>query len=302
MMPDSGKFRRACGWLLVVSCYAPLPRKGQPSAPHVGCAGRFSTMTLEIVTALTRDDLFSALRRKDILVPASRKCRTTAHTETYIFCHLLSTLAIADTLTFPLSVHQQDKPDAVIRVGNTAIGIEITEAIPQQFAHLCAVAQQKYPRGHWLPAIHPLWDAPTFTPAEMQALLEKCAPGKAGSDQAERESAKLSLRCIASGWIADQAESEWANYILKCIDDKVATLAKPDFSKYDQNWLSIYDNLPLPTICLSRALKILRPLLTNRWLCHPTFNTLFVEHNLTIIKITAHASTHFAVNDLWAVR
>jgi hypothetical protein len=256
-------------------------------------------MTLEIANALNRDDLFSVSRREDISVPATRKVRTTTHAETYTIYHLLSTLAAADKLTFPLSVYQQDKPDALIRAGNTEIGVEITEAIPKQFAHLCAVAQQKYP-GHWLPAIHPLWDAPEFTSIEMQALLEKCDPSKVRADQAEKE---LYLRCITSGgWVADQAEREWANYVLKCVDAKLDKLAKPDFGKHEQNWLSIYDNLPLPHVRLAQAVAILRPLLTDRWLRQPAFDTLFVEHNFTIAKITASVSAHFAVNDLWSLR
>jgi hypothetical protein len=250
-------------------------------------------------------DFMSALGGIDIAVPARIDGREKHHTETYIACRLLSTLAEADRLRFPVSVSRRDppndRPDVVMRTGNGQVGIEITEAIPEQFAHLCAVAQQKYP-GHLLPAIHPLWDAPTFTPAEMKALLEKSSAKEGGADQAERDSANFYLRCVASGgWVADQAEREWANFILNCVNAKLDNLAKPDFGKYDQNWLAIYDNLPLPHVNLGHAVAILRPLLTNRWLCHPAFDALFVEHNLTIAKITATASMHFAVNNLWSV-
>lgn len=238
-------------------------------------------MTFCINAVSNKNDLLLALRNTDITVPPRIEGRTTSDTEIYSICHLLSALAFADKLTFPFSVCQQDRPDALICLGNTEIGVEITEAIPTQFAHLCAVAQKRYP-GHWVPTVHALWDEPNFTVAGMQALLEKSTPA-------------------SSGWVADEPGREWANFILKCVDAKLDKLAKPDFGKHDQNWLAIYDNLPLPHVNLAHAVAILRPLLTDRWLCHPAFDALFVEHNLTIAKITATASAHFAVNNLWSV-
>jgi hypothetical protein len=185
--------------------------------------------------------------------------------------------------------------------GNTEIGVEITEAIPKQYAHFCAVAQQKYP-DHWLPAIHPLWDAPSFTDAEMQVLLEK-SPAKVEAGQAESKSANLYIRRVASGgWVADQAEREWANFILQCIDAKLKTLANPEFCKRDQNWLSIYDNLPLPNVNLAQAVAILRPCLTERWRHCPSFGSIFVERSFTVVWITANTSKCFAATDLWSVQ
>jgi hypothetical protein len=240
-------------------------------------------MTLEIEKVWNRDDLFSALRGTDISVPPRNEGRTTAHRETYNICHLLSTLARVDELTFPISARQQDRPDVLISTGNTEIGIEITEAIPQQFAAFCAFVNREYP-GHWLPAIHFPWDAPHLTDYDkVRELLRKRA-----------------VAC--SGWMADEPEREWADFILSVIDRKLKSLAEPDFGKHDRNWLSICDNLPLPMVHLAQAVIILRPLLRDRWFCHPGFDAVFVEHGSEIVKLTATQSTRFCVNNLWSVR
>lgn len=229
------------------------------------------------------DDLTSALRNIDISVPSRIEGRKTHHTETYIVCRLLSTLAGANQLAFPISVSPRDppndRPDVFMRTRNAQIGLEITEAIPQQFAALCALAEQEFP-DRWFPADLFPWGAGSLTKDEMRALLRQNAPA-------------------ASGWIDDTPEREWALFMQKVVEIKRTKLAQPGFDKFEQNWLCIYDNLPLPNVHLARAIEILKQLLKDYWDCSPIFDVLLIERDTVIARITANKSEHFVVNELW---
>jgi hypothetical protein len=83
------------------------------------------------------------------------------------------------------------------------------------------------------------------------------------------------------------------------VDTKLRKLARADFRKFDQNWLSIYDNLPMPNINLAEAIGLLRPLLEDRWSGTSFFDTLFVEHGPVIARVTAKGSQHLVLKDLW---
>src|SRR5438067_6474635 len=103
-------------------------------------------MFLNLTDVQNCDDLTSALRNVDISVPSRIDGRKTHHTETYILCRLLATLAGANQLDFPISIIRRDppndRPDAVMLTKSAQVGIEITEAIPERFAALCALAEK----------------------------------------------------------------------------------------------------------------------------------------------------------------
>lgn len=231
------------------------------------------------IQATSAEELWAELKRMDISVPARTDGRTTHHTETRTICRLLSTLAKVEPLCFPLIVAHRDKPDFLIDAGSRKAGIEITEAISQQFADFCALAEREFPDALLEPA-HFRWDAPSRTIEEMRALLRHS-------------------QLTSDGWAGDRPEQEWARFILSAVDSKLAKLARPDFDKFDENWLSIYDNLPLPNIDLDKAITLLRPLLQDRWSRTPSFHTVFVEHGAVIAKITASGSENFVLNDIW---
>lgn len=235
---------------------------------------------MDIQVATCKDDLCAALMGVDISVPARTAGRKTPHTETYTISHLLSTLAEGNLLSYPLSVTHRDKPDFLIEGGTSKIGIEVTEAISQQYAAYCALAEREFPDVLLEPA-HFRWGAPNLTVDEMRELLRQS-------------------QLTSDGWVGDGPEQEWALFIQSAVDTKLAKLARSDFGKFDHNWLSVYDNLPLPNLHLGNAIAILQPLLQDRWSLAPAFDTLFVEHGPVIAKITAGGSAHLVLNDLWA--
>ena len=226
------------------------------------------------------EDLLSALRMTDISGPARTGGRTTAHTEEYTICHLLSTLATHNHLRFPLTVSSRDRPDVFIEAGGVGIGIEITESIPEQFASLCALAEKEFP-DTWLPVDHFPWDAPPLTKKQTRSLLTTKA-------------------VVPSGWLSNEPEREWAHFMRRVIDTKLSKLVHPDFARFDQNWLSIYDNMPLPNVHLADASAILRPLLEEHWGGCPSFDKVFIERGPVIAAITSSASEHLVVSDLWS--
>jgi hypothetical protein len=232
------------------------------------------------IQAASAEELWAELKRVDISVPARTDGRTTHDTETWTICRLLSTLAKAEHLCFPLRVVHRDRPDFEIDAGSRKAGIEITEAITQQFAAYCALAERECPDA-LLELAHFGWDAPNRTTEEMRALL-------------------CQSQLTSDGFAGDRPEQDWARFILSTVDSKLAKLARPDFTKFDENWLSIYDNLPLPDIFdLDKAIAFLRPLLQDRWSRTPSFHVVFVEHGAVIAKITASGSENLVLNDIW---
>jgi hypothetical protein len=236
-------------------------------------------MTVNIPPTPTSDALFALLSEIDLSVPGRTDGRTTDHVETWTICRLLSTLAAAGVLTFPVSATHRDRPDLLIKDGSKTIGVEITEAISQQYARYCALAEREFPEVFLEPA-HFRWDSPERTVEEMRTLLRQ-------------------TQLTSEGWVGDHPEKEWALFMQSVVDNKLKKLARPDFAKFDQNWLSIYDNLPMPHIYLSNAIGFLQPLLEDRWARIPGFDTLFIEHGPVIARITATGSDHLLLNDLW---
>jgi hypothetical protein len=237
-------------------------------------------MAVNIPTTACSDELFALLRQIDISVPGRTQKRTTHHAETYTICHLLSTLGAAGRLTFPASLEHRDKPDFLLEDAGKSIGIEVTEAISQQYAAYCALAEREFPSA-LLELGHFRWDSPERTAEEMRALLRQ-------------------RKLTSEGWAGNAPEREWALFIQSAVDNKLAKLARPDFAKFDCNWLSIYDNLPMPNIHLGDAITLLRSLLQDRWSQSPRFDALLVEHGPVIAYITAAGSEHLLLEDLWA--
>lgn len=236
-------------------------------------------MSLNIPTVQSSLDLLAVLRVVDLSVPGRIDGRTTDHTETWTIARLLSTLADSDRIAFPLTVTHRDRPDALIQFGAQRIGLEITEAVSKQYAAYCALAEREFPNVLIEPA-HFRWGSPSLSTEEMRALLRQS-------------------QLTSDGWAGDRPEQEWARFVHSTVDAKLAKLALPGFEKFDQNWLAIYDNLPLPNVRLAKAIELLRPLIQDRWSSDPCFHALFIEHGPVIACITPRGSEHLLLNDLW---
>jgi hypothetical protein len=227
----------------------------------------------------TAEELLTILTGVDISVPGRTDGRTTEHTETWTISRLLSTLARADRLEYPLSVTRRDRPDCLIVSGPKTIGVEITEAVSPEYAAYSALAEREFPDVFLQPG-HFRWGAPQMSVPEMRELLQQ-------------------THLSGPPWAGDRAEREWALFIHSVIDNKLEKLNRPGFEVFESNWLAIYDNLPLPHIHLADAITYLRPLLEDRWLRTPGFDTIFVEHGPVVAQIQRVGSEHLILHDLW---
>ena len=236
-------------------------------------------MPVEIALAHDKQQLFGVLAGVDIYVPARTKGRKTTHAETWTICRLLATLAEAERVAFPVALAHRDRPDFLLGAGGVSIGVEVTEAISPQYAAYCALAEREFP-GVWLEPAHFRWGAPELTVSDMRELLRQS-------------------QLTSEGWSGDAAEEEWAQFIVSVLDTKLSKLANPKFDKFEQNWLSIYDNLPLPNVHLAKAISKLRESITDRWKMRPSFGTIYVEHGPVIVEITEDAAVHHVLRDLW---
>jgi hypothetical protein len=182
-------------------------------------------------------------------------------------------------LSFPLTLERSDRPDCLLTIGSKKIGIEITEAVSQQYAAYCALAEREFPEVLLQPD-HFRWGMPKMSLEEMRELLRQS-------------------QSTSKPWLGDRPEQEWALFIQSVVDTKLAKLAHPEFATFEENWLAIYDNLPLPNVHLAKGIEYLMPLLKDRWARAPGFSTIFIEHGPVIARLTPNGPEHLILHDIW---
>ena len=226
--------------------------------------------------------LIEVLTKTDIRVPERTAGRQKTQTESWTICRLLATIGKGSDLAFPISVTHRDAPDFLVSAGSRKIGVEITEAISEQFAWALAIAEQEFSNA-LLDLGNFRWGTPHRTKEELRKLLRKKA-------------------LTSDGWSGNHPEQEWALYMQSVIESKLLKLQKGHFEKFDRNWLAIYDNLPLPSIDLKRAATQLQLLLLARqpWARPPKFDVVYVEYGRKILAFSSKGFRIMDLNDLWS--
>ena len=182
---------------------------------------------MQPIVASSKAELLSQLRRIDISVPPRGDGRTTEHSERWSICRLLSTLAEAQVLRYPIELEHRDRPDFVLTQGGELIGIEFTEAIPANWAWANAKREEN------------AYD--NFIP------LQKFVPGEPLRTADEVDAIARGTNW-GDGWVGDAPERQWSDAMLHFAIGKAKKLAHPGFTPYAHNWLLIYDNWPLPAL------------------------------------------------------
>jgi hypothetical protein len=215
---------------------------------------RSHSMPEIILRAANPAELKAKLAELDIDVPARSEGRRNHHAERYSIAHLLATLP-ADQFSFPLTLTHSDKPDFLLVMAGSEVGIEHTEAVPEN------VARAHFMREKGLgPDVHFI---PHATPGE---------PRKT-ADELRRE---IEDDRLGSGWCGDSPEREWAAALAHYVKEKIPKAMADGFVRYPANWLIVYDNWPLPVIDYSKAATYLAPLLTEMG-AFSVFDTIFVH-------------------------
>lgn len=196
-------------------------------------------------------------------MPRRSKGRTKEHVERYAAVRLLVTLS-PSRLDFPLRLTHRtpphDRPDFLLEMGARSIGIEHTEAVPQNEAHASFLREQgNGPETFFIP--HTLPGEPRKS---KQQLLEE-----------------IELDDPSDGWAGDSPEREWADAMAQSISAKVTGLSAPGFERFQEDWLLIYDNWPLPHVDPERAADFLFATLQQGAALN-SFDWIFVvnDHNL----------------------
>lgn len=173
-----------------------------------------------LLTAFTSEELDARLPRLNVEVPPHPAPRKEA-VEIYSIVRLLGSIPWHPQ-DFPLQLAKRESPDFALQLGDRVIGIEHTEAVPENAVH----------------------------ERKLHATLGKdfhfIRPAAAGEP---RKSKKQLLQEIEANrfpppMVGDSVERGWAAAIAHFVEMKVATAQKPGYTTYGEQWLAIYDNWP----------------------------------------------------------
>lgn len=226
-----------------------------------------------ILRANTPTDLKIGLAELDIDVPPRSEGRTNRHAERYCIAHLLATLPI-ERLSFPLALTHSDKPDFVLAMAGGDVGIEHTEAVPENVARadFLRAKQDLGPDVYFMP--HAVPGEPRKTAAQLHSEIEADTPG--------------------CGWVGDSAEREWAAAMAHCVGEKIPKVSAKGFVRYRTNWLIVYDNWPLPSVRYGQAASHLAPILMDLG-AFSVFDAIFVHSDSQLCEFRDASIIHALV-------
>lgn len=218
----------------------------------------------EILHANSTDELKRNLAQLDISVPERSEGRRNHHTERYCVAHLLATIS-PSRLSFPLILTHDDKPDFVLSMPTDRVGIEHTEAVPENVARAQFLREKGHgPEVHFIPHASP--GEPRKTADQLREEIKSDDPG--------------------DGWVGDSAEREWADAMMHHVKEKMVKAAAVDFQRHSANWLLVYDNWPLPAVKIAKAAAFLAPLLKDAD-AFSIFDTIFVLNDSQMCEFRA---------------
>jgi hypothetical protein len=229
------------------------------------------------IDARSKGELLLQLAATDIAVPLATEGRTKEDVERWSVLRLLATLAQYEQLTYPLQARPGDRPDYVVAVPAGTIGIEVTEAVPTNWAWASARREkQNY---------------------EEPVMLERFTPGEAlRTPEAIEEIAQG--RNTGSIWEGNAVEEQFAEVMLHFSLEKKEAFGKTGFKTCDSNWLIIYKRWPLPGLNESLGAKHFSQRLLQ--LSEPLpFEKVFVECWKTFWEFSHGSVTSLQINDVW---
>lgn len=232
----------------------------------------------KIILVVNNDtELESALRSIDISVPRRSEGRTKGHTECYAIANMFSSLLGKSQLSYPLELIQRERPDFLLKSNGVEIGIEHTEAVPQNDAHK-TVLRDKVDG----PEVH---------------FISHNQPGEA-KQSAKELIEEIQANHSGSGWAGDSVEREWSEAMHYFVKKKMETIAKEGFEKFKQNWLLIYDNWSLPALDRETAAQFLFPKLIES----DSFNSFCRVYIITgdlLCEFSVNGIAQYKANEFW---
>jgi len=230
-----------------------------------------------VFQATNDSELLKVLAETDISVPRRSEGRTKDHTERYAISHMLSALVGKNHFSYPFKLIRRERPDFLLTSDTYQIGIEHTEAVPQNEAHRTVLRDRvNGPDMYFYPHHQP--GEPKKTSAE---LVKEITENRVGD-----------------GWAGNSVEKEWAEVMFHFVERKVVTLLKNGFETFDEDWLLIYDNWSLPALEHNIALSILWDFVAASHVLEK-FERIFIITGKHICDISSSRITRHDINDLW---
>jgi hypothetical protein len=167
-----------------------------------------------------------------------------------------------------------------MRLPNNDIGIEFTKATSEMQA---AIDDQAKHMGKSVLLFTDLFqrNMPKLNAEQKREIIENPPPG-------------------GPGWGDSRGVPEWVAWIVDSIEKKTVAYSKSNFKKFKENWLLVYDNVPVP---FARDTS-------DRWVdldvrlkqyfsekCH--YDTLFVLSDNDLAKLIPNKWNVYDVTDLW---
>ncbi len=227
------------------------------------------------LSAKSAGELSRVVSQINIAVAARGEGRTTEQRERWSICRFLAAIAASDWLRYPLEVRKRERPDYVLNEAALFTGVEITEAVPPDWARVDVRRKEFGEQAFLLHRFHP------GEPNRSQAEIERIARGILPSD----------------GWAGDSPEREWADAIFHTFRRKVEVATKPGFQLFDRNVVLIYDNWPLPGVEVSQAAAYLMKQVGAASLS--PFDAFFVECGREVWYFSANGYGSHPIPDLW---
>ena len=165
-------------------------------------------------------------------MPPHGSGQTKDHREIWVASRFLCTIASSAYFTYPLRVEFSDRPDLILefeRGEPKSIGVEITEAISQNAAKLQAEL-----------AVKPQAELEQDDRVEIYHVPEHKYSDSRQDLETQR---KIFQGKVPSPPIMGNAvERNWYVAIREFVCKKIEKIMHPDFRRFPENWLLIYDN------------------------------------------------------------
>jgi hypothetical protein len=223
----------------------------------------------ELLHATSAEDLQCKLALLNVEVPPRSAGGRKKQTERFSIAHFLSSLP-PNRFAFPLTVEHGDRPDCVVSFNERSIGIELTEAVPENVARASVLRESGLgPRVYFIPRALP--GEPPRSRAALRSEIELDRPGPP--------------------WMGNAPEREWADAMLHFASAKVVKAGKPGFTLHPVNWLLIYDNWPVPSVRYAEASSMFAGKCSDAGIL-ATFDRVFVLDSKVLCEIGRSVELH----------
>lgn len=238
------------------------------------------TATRLDLLAASSADLLSQLAATDITVPLRTEGRTTEHCERYTTARMLSTLADTPLIQYPLKVEHRDKPDFVLHYPTKQIGIECTEAVSDEWAHIDAIRERDFP--------------------DSMIMLPMLKPGERTLTDAQRKEI-ASGRGAGPPWVGNMAERQWADAISHFVGRKTKKLREGIYDLDRETWLLIQDEWRVPVYRPEDRLEAAELCIAqlDGHLAAPAFSRIYVADGKWLLRLAPGPVEMLPIQDLW---